>query len=162
MGLKLQLDGFQLEFAIHHYRPSGGNRWTSEWCGCDFHVSWPPVLNYQSNRDAFLSREVEDLTAMLTRLLDGELPAVQKVEFMEPDFVFILVPREDLRKNPRYTHLAPGHEFKELYAHWRIHFWDSGRNAHFMTLQLNKEQVKALRDYLLTVIHSDNSSGQER
>lgn len=43
---------------------------------------------------------------------------------MEPDFVFLLYPIKDLRTDPKYTYVAPGHEFQDIYVEWRVFFWD--------------------------------------
>jgi hypothetical protein len=70
----------------------------------------------------------------------------------EPDFVFILYPREDLRKNPEYTYIRPDCEIHDIYVEWRIYFWNGGLTDNFLIITLDREDIVEFRDFLRKVM----------
>ena len=95
-----------------------------------------------------MPEEVDALEAALTRLLEGAVAEPCEVPMTEPDFVFALYPAKDLRTDPKYTYVAPGHEMQDIYLEWRIYFWSDGLTGNFLTLTLSRDDIAAFRDFL--------------
>lgn len=94
------------------------------------------------------SEEVDELADTLTSLLEGGFTEPKELPMTEPDFVFMLYPIKDLRKDPKYTYVAPGHEIQDIYVEWRIYFWEDRLTDNFLTVTLYRDDIVALRDYL--------------
>ena len=74
---------------------------------------------------------------------------------MEPDFVFMLYPMKDLRTDSKYTYVAPGHEFQDIYVEWRVYFWDGGITENFLTITMYRNDIIAFRDFLESIRKMD-------
>lgn len=57
--------------------------------------------------------EVVDIEEKLTMLLNDELNEITEITCIEPDFIFILHPKRDLREDPRYTYVREGYEIED-------------------------------------------------
>ena len=109
MWLKLNLDGIKLYFNIAGYRKSTDTNWTDEWCGVEFRVQSENWLNYSQAGELMLACEVEEILSLLEDLIADRISEPKEVEFIEPDFKFVLNPKRDLRQDPRYTYVQPGY-----------------------------------------------------
>lgn len=96
--------------------------------------------------------EIKWLEDSFTNLLDDKYEEPQKLPMTEPDFVFILYPREDLRKNSEYTYIRPGCEIQDIYVEWRIYFWNGGLTDNFLTITLDREDIVEFRYFLRKVM----------
>lgn len=153
----LDARGISIELEIHEYEPSSKTKELDNWCKCDFAFRSGEWLNYhKENDEVFLPFEVEKLEHTLTRLLDDELKEVEKILCMEPDFDFSFHPKQDLSKNPNYSHLPPEHQIKDIFVEWIVHFWHEGLTNHSLTVTLDRETIIAFRNYLSYVIQTDN------
>ena len=92
---------------------------------------------------------MDALAAGMTELLDGTIAEPCEITFLEPDFVFMLYPQKDLRNDPAYTYVAPGHEIQDIYAEWRIFFWNDGLTENFLSINLARDDITALQDCLI-------------
>lgn len=154
MCLVIDARGITVTLKINDYQPSVDEGWESQWCRCDHSFCSGDWLHYcRENDEVLLSREVEELADKLTGLLNGELQEVTELRCMEPDYVFRLHPRRDLRQDPRYTYIPPGYEFADIYVEWQVFFWYEGLTDNFLTVTLGRNEIILLRDYLSSVIN---------
>ena len=97
-----------------------------------------------------MPEEVDDLVIVLSDLLDGKVSEPRELPMTEPDFVFMLYPQKDLRNDPKYTYVAPGYEIQDIYVEWRIYFWNGGLTDNFLTITLDRGDIEAFRDFLIS------------
>ena len=149
MWFEIDAGGIRIKLRIRGYRPSNKDNWDSEWCKCDFAFSSGDWLNYhKENDEILLSYEVEQLAKSLTELLANKLMEETEITCIEPDFIFKLFPKKDLRNDPKYIYVRPGCELQDIYLEWKIYFWDGGLTDNFLTVTLDREEIIKLRDYL--------------
>lgn len=155
MWLKLDLDGIKVAMRIRNYIKPPKDDWDSTWCKTDFSFSSDEWLNYhKENDEVFLAREIEELAGSLDDLLNDRI--VQPTEFscIEPDFVFMLNPKKDLREDPRVTYIRPGCEIVDIDAEWRVTFWHDGLTANYLSVTLGRKDIEYLLLYLQLVIRA--------
>ena len=112
-------------------------------------------MNYhRENDEVLLACEVEELETTLTKLLNDELEEVEEIRCIEPDFVFFIHPKRDLRNDPKYTYVRPGYEIADIYVEWQVYFWNEGLTDNFLTVTLGREEIVRFRDYLSSVIRN--------
>lgn len=145
--------GITVKLKINGYQPSRKEGWESQWCRCDYSFCSDDWLHYsRENDEVLLSREVEELEDSLTGLLNNEPEEITELRCVEPDYVFRLHPKRDLRKDPSYTYIPPGYEFADIYVEWQVFFWHDGLTDNFLTVTLGRSEIVQLRDYLSDVI----------
>ena len=153
MSFKINISGIEVEMNIKGYVPSSENFWESKWCECDYSFRSGSWLNYsKENDEVFMSNEIEALEANLTKLLNDELKETEEIRCIEPDYIFILQPKRDRRKDPSYTYIRPGYEIADIYMEWKIYFWNEGLTDNFLSLRFDRTEITAFRDYLKSVI----------
>ena len=80
-------------------------------------------MNYQREEcEMLLSVEVVELAEKLSALVNDKIEDVTEVTFIEPDFVFILHPKKDLRDDDNYIQIKKGYEIEDIFLEWRIYF----------------------------------------
>lgn len=99
----------------------------------------------------FLAREVDDLVEALEKLLTDQLSAPTKFACIEPDFIFELTPKEDLRNNPRYVYIRPGCEIADIDLEWKVFFWHEGLTGNYLSVALARPDIECLLTYLKVV-----------
>ena len=55
---------------------------------------------------------------------------------MEPDFNFVLTPKQDVRLNPKVLYVRPGCEIVDIDMEWKISFWHDGLTANYLSVTL--------------------------
>ena len=165
MWLKLNLDGIVVSLRIRQYVKVNESDWDSTWCKTDFSFISEPWLNYIKDGDeVFLAREIDELAGALEKLLTDQLTEPTEFACIEPDFVFELNPKEDLRNNPRFVYIRPGCEIADIDMEWQVHFWDGGLTANYLTVVLSRSEIEYLLTYLKLVMGqlSENSEEVQR
>lgn len=153
MRLKIDLNGILLQLRIKNYAQSTNNDWHSKWCNVDFSVSSRKWLNYCCEDDeVLLSCEVETLAESIDKLLNDELDDVLELSCIEPDFNFVFHPKRDLRKDPKYIYIRDGCEIADAYMEWKISFWNRGLTDNYLSVTLDRADLKALLVYLNFII----------
>lgn len=151
MWLKLNLDGIAVQLQIRKYVKVADD-WDWTWCKTDFSFRSAPWLDYaKENDEVLLAREVDELAESLEKLLSDKLDGPREFACIEPDFVFILNPKEDLRNNPRILYIRPGCEFSDISMEWQVYFWDDGLTANYLSVALGQEEIEYLLIYLKLV-----------
>ena len=154
MWFKMDLDGIIVELCIQQYVKKEA-RTADEydhWCKVSFSFSSQPWLNYnKGNDEVFLSYEVDDLAKILDDLLNDRLSKPTTMELIEPDFCFELMPKEDLRNNPRILYVQQGHEIADISMKWKVFFWHDGLTANYLTVTLDRADIANLRNYLFLI-----------
>ena len=146
-----KIGGMDIVLRIDGYESPEEHQFGARWCDCGFSFSFGNIINYYKQHDEILMpEEVDYLARALTDLLEDKIDAPDEIKLVEPDFVFMLYPKEDLRNNPKYAYIAPGHEIQDIYAEWRIFFWDGGLTDNFLTITLDRGDITALRDFFLS------------
>ena len=152
MCFERNLSGIDVILRIDNYQSPSKHEYGDWWCDCGFSFRMGKLaefVNYRKDHDELLMpEEVDDLADTLTALLEGKFAEPKELLMTEPDFVFMLYPIKDLRTDPKYTYVAPGHEFQDIYVEWRVYFWDDGLTDNFLTVTLYRDDIVALRDYL--------------
>lgn len=153
MWLKLNLDGIIVSLRIQQYRKTDRSNWDDVWCKVDFSFCSEPWLNYHKEyEEILLAREVDSLSDALEKLLNNQLNEPTEFPCIEPDFVFNLNPKEDVRNNPRLVYVRPGYEIVDIDMEWQVNFWDDGcLTANYLTVVLGREEIEYLLTYLKIV-----------
>ena len=151
--MEMDVRGIHVKLKIKGYESSENGSWDARWCKCDHAFCSGDWLNYHKEDDEILlSCEVEELEVSLTKLLNDELSEIKEICCMEPDYIFTLYPKKDLRKDPNYTYLQPGYEIKDICVEWKVYFWYEGLTDNFLTVTLKREEIIRFRDYLSSVM----------
>ena len=96
------------------------------------------VLKYSLHSSCLLCCEVELLYQKLVELENGEIVDTTEIENIEPDFEYLL------------CHVASG----VYYMEWKFNLWNEGcLTANSITITLNEEDIKKLREYLYNIIN---------
>ena len=151
MWIKLDIGGIDFHFRILGYRKSTRENWDDEWCNVDLTLQSNEWLNYQITSDEnLLAAEVEDLRDSIDALLNDKLEECQHKECIEPDFEFHLYPKEDLRNNPRFTYVAPGHEILDIHMDFSVTFWDREGclSSNCLLMEFDRDDLERLLCYL--------------
>ena len=153
MWLKLNLDGIIISLRIQQYRKTNQSNCDDVWCKVDFSFCSEPWLNYHKEyEEVLLAREIDSLTEDLEKLLNDQLSEPTEFSCIEPDFVFNLNPKEDVRNNPRLVYVRPGYEIVDIDMEWRVNFWDDGcLTANYLSVSLCREEIEYLLIYLKIV-----------
>ena len=88
----------------------------------NFHNQYPEVLTYW---------EIPDLVIRLTELLELKVTEEYTYTPMEPDFEFIFRPCA-----------------KVITLEWHVNFWHEGLTSNYLSVTLDEEQIRQLREYL--------------
>lgn len=146
------LSGIDVILRIDNYQSPSKHDFGDWWCDCGFSFRMgklAEIINYRKDHDEILTpEEVDWLADSLTELLDGRITEPKELSMVEPDFNFWLYPIKDLRADPKYTYIAPGHEYQDIYVEWRVYFWNGGLTDNYLNITLYREDIIALRDYL--------------
>ena len=122
------------------------------WCKCDFSLRSGQWLNYWFKNDETLtSWEIDQLHSSLRSLLDGTLKKPEQIICIEPDFEFRLYPADEHRTR-EYGAESLVREIEDIYVDWRVYFWDSGLSDNYISLKLYRDDIKALYEYLESVV----------
>ena len=160
MVFERNLNGIDVILRIDDYESPFKHSFGEWWCDCgfSFRMGKPAeIINYRKDHDElFTPEEVDGLADALTNLLDGKINEPQEYQMVEPDFVFMLYPIKDLRTDSKYSYVAPGYEFKDIYVEWRVFFWDGGITENYLTLTMYRDDIIAFRDFLESVRGSKN------
>lgn len=153
MVFEREISGFNIVLRIDDYQSPDKHDFGDWWCYCGFSFTFGDAIHYEKEHDEVLMpTEIKWLEDSFTNLLDDKYEEPQKLPMTEPDFVFILYPKEDLRKNPEYTYIRPGSEIQDIYVEWRIYFWNGGLTDNFLTITLDREDIVEFRDFLRKVM----------
>lgn len=140
MVFERNLNGIEVILRIDNYESPSKHTFGDWWCDCGFSFRMgklAEIINYRKDHDELLTpEEVDGLADALTNLLEGKINELQEYPLVEPDFVFLLYPIKDLRTDPKYTYVAPGHEFQDIYVEWRVFFWDDGLTENYLNVTL--------------------------
>lgn len=152
MWFEIDVNGIKIKLKINGYKHTSKENCYDEWCRCDFLFSSGDWLNYHQEHDeVLLCSEIDELAETLTELLDNTISEVKEIACIEPDFVFTLYPKKDLRNDPQYMYVPPGYEMQDIYLEWRIYFWNKGLTDNYLTLTLDRNEIASFRDYLVLV-----------
>lgn len=105
-------------------------------------------LNYTQSGELLLACEVEEMVSVFEDLLEDRINETKTLEFIEPDLKFLIHPQKDLREDPNYTYVKPGHEIVDVSVDLQISFWDGGLTANYLSLAMDREEILLLTKYL--------------
>lgn len=151
MWLKLDLDGIKLYFKITGYKEFTSTNWYDEWCGVELTVQTERWLNYTQSGDLLLACEVKEILSLFEDLTEDKFKESKKVDFIEPDFKFVLNPKKDLRNDSQYTYVRPGYEIVDINAEFKISFWNGGITENYLSLRMDREDINAFITYLRVI-----------
>lgn len=162
MWLKLDLSGITLSMQVRNYRKTSEEDWLSTWCKTDFSFISDKWLNYcEDDGEVFLALEIEDLAKALDDLLNDRIDAQTEFNCVEPDFNFVLNPKKDLRLDPKVLYVRPGCEIVDIDMEWKILFWYEGLTDNYLSVTLDRNNIKYLLLYLRLVIGEVEESNAE-
>ena len=119
-------------------------------------------LNYcEDDSEVFLAREIEDLAKALDDLLNDRLNAPTEFTCIEPDFNFVLNPKQDVRLNPKVLYVRPGCEIVDIDIEWKISFWHDGLTPNYLSVTLDRADIESLLLYLRLVMGKVQESAPE-
>jgi hypothetical protein len=71
------------------------------------------------------------------------------LEFIEPDLKILLIPKEDLRENPKYAYIREGFEIEDISAEFSFYLsLGYGYTDQRYTLPLYRESIEELVVFL--------------
>lgn len=148
MYLKLDLDGFIVDLRIRRYRKTSKNDWDDVWCKTDFSFVFEPYFNYSKNNyEVLLAFEIDEMVETFEALVSGQISERTVLEFIEPDFCFILNP-----DNESVVDNGSDSQYNAYVAmEWRIAFWNDGLTSNHLSLYLDRDDITALLTYLKIV-----------
>lgn len=153
MWFKLNLDGIAMNLRIKGYESSDQGIWESQWCDVDFSFIGESWLNYQQKNDeVFLACEVEELAQALDDLLADKLSEEKTIACIEPDFNFILYPKQDLRADPNNIYIPKGCEIIDICMDMKIYFWHNGLTSNYLSITFDRTDIQYFRNYLFYII----------
>ena len=146
MKLHLDLEGINVILEIKKYHESTREKWDEEWCLVTFSLTSGSWLNYGKIDDPLLlCTEIEELRDNLEKLLSEKITKKIELEFLEPDFIFELIPQ----KTNGQAFLFDNQEYTESkIINWKIYFWYEGLSCNYLSVCLGKEEIEYLRNYL--------------
>ena len=160
--LKLNLGGVVLSLRIWGYTKVNDDDWHSIWCKTDFAFKSGDWLNYHAEAaEVFLAYEIENLVGALDSLLNDRFKTPTEFNCVEPDFNFILNPKKDLRLDPKVLYVKTGYEIVDIDMEWKISFWHDGLTANYLSVTLDRSDIKSLLLYLRLVMGEVKESTPE-
>ncbi len=161
MWLNLDLYGIDFIFGIYGYQPTK-NISPGKWCKVDLILQSDKWLSYRSlGEEMLMSFEVEMLVEQIDALLNDKLKDIWEYECTEPDLMFSLQPKRDLRRDLSYKYVAPGHEIKDIFMDFSLVFWNGTVTKNRLTLTFFRKQLIALNNYLKLVTKQLNHDDTE-
>ena len=148
MWLNLDLQGILVNLQIHNYQKVPKDD-CGTWCKVDFSFVTKPWLSYgNENDEILLCSEVDEIITILEKLVADQLQEPTEFGCVEPDFSFRFYPKKDLRNDPKYTYVAPGHEIVDVSMEWEVTLWNDGYTANRLVLTLKRQKIEQLLSYL--------------
>ena len=139
MQLELELSGVSVQIEIKGYTKEHRTEYGCTWCQVSFSFKSESWLNYEKyNNEVLTSEEVDVLAENLEQLLKGQIRSRVEVNFIEPDFQFILSKQED-----------------GICADWRVHLWEKekGLTGNYFSVRLYRSEIEKLWNYLNAIQH---------
>ena len=137
MQLQLTLNGIAAEIEIKGYSVKHRSEYGCTWCQIDYALKAEPWLKYEKrNAEVLTAEEIDCVTGRLEQLLNGQLCGREVLNFIEPDFVFVLCQQE-----------------KTIHMDWKIYFWEkeNGLTANYLSVRLYLDEIEKLWKYLKSI-----------
>lgn len=98
----------------------------------------------------FTNGEIEYLKQELEKLLNDEMKEMERISFMEPDIVFTLYPKVDIRTLENVIYVREGCEIQDIYIEFEINVIDEKHmyNQQSYKITLVRNQIIKLYNYL--------------
>lgn len=152
MIYKRNVSGIEIMLRVDNYQSPSRHAYGDWWCDCGFSFRFGSIIHYKvEHEELLMSEDIDSLTDSLTELLDGNITEPTEEVMTEPDFVFMLYPKKDLRTDPRYTYIPSGHEMQDIYAEWRVFLCNEGLTSNYLAVTLYRDDIISLRDFLKSV-----------
>ena len=161
MYLKLDLNGFDLYLRISHYRTSNQANWDEEWCTVDLTVNFGKEVNLLRTGETMLSCEVEQLKSVFADLLENKIKERTFLNFIEPDFEFIINPDYHFRNESDYGDDRVGQYLKDIFVDFHIYYWNGGLTDNYLSITLYREEIEYFLTYLKLVTRQLKKSDKE-
>lgn len=138
MRLNLNLDGMEIWLGVNGYTPSTRENWDYQWCDVDFSFKFENVINYRKDDDeVLLSCEIEEIVSVFTKLLNDEYTEKFRLGFIEPDFEFEILPKDDKG---------------DMLVEWHVNLWHEGLTGNYFSVCLDRNDISTMRDYLKCIV----------
>lgn len=138
MWFERDIDGIKVKLRIKNYVRTNDENWDEKWCKCDFSFYSGDWLNYhKEDVEVLLCCEIDNIIISLTDLLNNKILKEEEISFIEPDFSFKLIPKENLLDN--------------IYLEWKVYFWNEGITGNHLSVTLDINDIKSLRTYLISI-----------
>lgn len=140
----------------------------SRYFGADCGILWSRIgylfyagdyLYYLKENDAVMENiEIDELIVCLEELLAGELTKTKVISFVEPDFKFVLYPKEtvDLKNSSNVLYSKENCVTREMAVDWILMFWsdEGAETANHLSVRLYAQEIKYLLYYLKLITGS--------
>lgn len=145
MWLKLNIEGFIVYFQIKGYKPSRSGYSDDLWCDIKLTVEYGNDFKIHRSGGLLYSDEIEHLLMKLQDLLANRIQNAEEIDFMEPDFVFVLDSQLNLLNdiNERNN--------RGIFVDFQVHFWNGILTENYLSLRLYKENIEYLLYYIKLV-----------
>ncbi|WP_303678427.1 hypothetical protein [Dehalococcoides mccartyi] len=143
--LRVDLGGtiFHFFFSDKGY-DDGGYSWTDACISVENRY-----FKYNTGSSFLTFAEIKDICESLSALLEDRIPEKCNLEFIEPDLQLLLIPKEDLRDNPKYTYIREGFEIEDISAEFSFYMsLGDGYTDERYTLPLYRDERENHRFFL--------------
>ena len=132
--IEMRIEDTIIRFGISGYKPGNmRGEEDEEWCDVSLSVE-NSYFNYHRHDELMLMYEVDSLKNSLMNLLEGKLSGDTKIDFIEPDYEFILFPKT---------------EKSCILMEMKINLWlDGALSSHSYSMLFNHEEIQIILDYL--------------
>lgn len=97
--------------------------------------------------ELLLSAEVDNIKESLKKLLNNDMPKIEKLEFIEPDLNIVLYPEIDKRRNGKYLYIDEDEKIKDIYLKLHINLTGPYNEQKYILI-LYREDIQKLYNYL--------------
>ncbi len=155
MWLKLNIEGFIVYFQIKGYKPSESGYSDDLWCDIKLTVEYGNDFKIHRSGELLYSDEIEHLLMKFQDLLADRIKDAEEIDFMEPDFVFVLDSQLNLSNERNEINN------REVFVDFRIHFWNGNLTENHLSLRLYKENIEYLLYYIKLVTRQLKKTDKE-
>lgn len=149
MWLRINLDGVALHLHIEDYSPRNKRISGDDWCIVEIALDDNRLLKWRTRDSILESCEVDDLRAILRKLINDELDSARTYECCEPDLTFVFYPK-NTPDDPYDDYTSIGNQSSDVSMDLRIRLWsDRGiPSRNVISLNFDPENIKYLMAYL--------------
>lgn len=133
MWLTLDLNGILLNLKITGFTNCKHTSTGDNWCEFELSLNADNLIDYYNQGCLALPDELESLISAINALIKGKIQLSKRIEFIEPDLSFVLVPSD---------------ETYDIRLEMRVMFWNGRPSDNYLSVSFYRDNIKAFLTYL--------------